>query len=308
MKKNIFFAVFITALSAGMANAQNQLRLTQYMLQHSFVNPAATGNDTRLNAAAFYRGQWMGMDGAPVTQGLAVNMPLKDNKNNLGFTAYHESIGIHRMVSLSGAYAYNIKINDKTKLAFGLAATLDLKQSDFAAANPENPADPMFQSNSRMIAMPNFKFGTYYFSDKFYVGFAVPNLLENKIIYTDALKGKTSFNTKDLHYYVHGGYRFTLGENTDLGLSGLIKQVSGAPLQFDFNPQLIIKKMVGIGLAYRTSNELAFMANVEIKSMFKIGYAFDYALSPLKQYNSGGHEMMLIYRLAKEEQRSLPSF
>jgi hypothetical protein len=94
----------------------------------------------------------------------------------------------------------------------------------------------------------------------------------------------------------------------DLGMSVLVKEVSGSPMQIDFNPQLIIQKKYGVGIAYRTSNELSFMANIEIKSMIKVGYAFDYALSALKQYQNGGHEIMIIYRLAKNDPRNLPSF
>lgn len=308
MRKNILFAVVLPVVTGTSAMAQNQMRLTQYMLQHSFINPAATGKETRLNAALFYRSQWTGMEGAPVTQGLAINVPFQDKKNNLGFTVYNEKIGIHKQVNLSGAYAYNINLSEKSKLAFGLAATLDFKQSNFATANPEDPTDPMFQANSKMYAMPNFKFGAYYFTEKYYAGFAIPNLLDNKIIYEDALKKQTSFNAKNLHYYFHGGYFFKLGEKTDLGFSTMIKQVSGSPMQIDLNPQLLIQKKYGVGFTYRTSKEISFMLNVEIKSMFRIGYAYDYALSALKQFNSGGHEIMLIYRLFKYERNDMPSF
>ena len=297
MRKNIYITIAVLAAAVCSVKAQNQYRITQYMLQHSFINPAAVGNDQRLNAAIFYRSQWVGIKGAPVTQGLTLNVPLKNQKHNLGFYAYNDRIGINKHMSFSGTYAFNAKLTEKSKLAFGLSASLDLKQSNFSEVNPENAADPIFQGDSRMFVMPNFKFGTYYFSEKFYAGFAIPNLLENKIVHDNSIKGNTSFNAKDFHYYLHGGYSFKLNENLDLNVSTMLKEVSGAPLQVDINPQLMIQKKVGIGATYRTSKEVAALVNFKITPMFRLGYAYDYSFSPLGKYSSGSHEVMLIYSM-----------
>lgn len=299
-KISITIALFLAMMGSSLA--QNQYRITQYMLQHSFINPAAIGNDQRLNAAIFYRNQWTGIEGAPVTQGLTVNVPFKNEKHNVGFYAYNDRIGINKNMSFSGTYAFNAKLTAKTKLAFGLSVSLDLKQSNFSEVNPENPLDPVFMGDSRMFAMPNFKFGTYYFSEKFYAGFAIPNLLENKIVYDNSIKGNTSFNVKDFHYYLHGGYSFELNENIDLNVSALLKEVSGAPLQVDINPQVMIQDKFGIGATYRTSQEIAALINFRITSMFRLGYAYDYSFSPLGNYSNGSHEVMIIYSMSNAKQ------
>ncbi len=299
--KRILFSLVIAFAAYSSVHAQNQYRITQYMLNHSFINPAAIGNEEVLNAALFYRSQWVGIDGAPVTQGLTLNVPFKDRKNNVGFHAYNDKIGVNKRMSFSGTYAYNLKLSEKSKLAFGLSASLELMQSNFSSVLTENAADPVFQSDSRMAASPNFKFGTYYFAEKFYAGFAIPNLLENKLV--DPSKSATSFNLSNLHYYLHGGYSFTLSDNLDLNVSTLIKEVSGAPLQVDLNPQLIINKKLGIGVTYRTSQDVAGLLNFQIAPMFKVGYAYDYSFSSLGRYSNGSHEVMIIYTMSGGKQQ-----
>lgn len=295
MKKKIIFTIILFA-TAFTASAQNQYSILQYMLHHAFINPAATGNDAELNAALFYRSQWVGMKGAPVTQGLSLNAPLGDGTHSVGFYGFNDKIGVNKQMSFAGSYAFNARLAEKRTLAFGLSASLDLRQSNFSEIIGETAGDPVFQGDSKMFAMPNFRFGTYYYSERFYAGFSIPNLLENKIIYENALKGNTSFNVKDLHLYFHGGYSFSLNENLDLNVSSLVKESSGAPMQIDVNTQLFVNSKFGLGATYRTSEDIGALVNFQITPMFKLGYAYDYSFSKLGKYSNGSHEIILIYR------------
>ncbi|MDQ3192326.1 MAG: type IX secretion system membrane protein PorP/SprF [Bacteroidota bacterium] len=292
MKKK---SLFLALISLGMmlsVKGQNQSSISQYMLHHAFINPAAIGSEDKINGAVFHRSQWVGMDGAPATQGLNFNNPFDNGKHTVGLTIFNDRISIHRNTSVAATYAYRMQVSAKSNLVFGLSSVLELRQSRFSEADPDMPFDPVFMENSRVFAAPNFRFGIYYYAEKYYVGFAAPNILESHVF-----KGTTGFNATDLHMYLHGGYSFSLSENIDFNASTLIRHVAGAPMQIDINPQIVFQNILAIGFSYRTSNEIAAMVNIPVTPMLKIGYAYDHAFSSLKKYTSGSHEIMLIFNM-----------
>jgi len=160
--------------------------------------------------------------------------------------------------------------------------------------------DPVFQSDTKTFAMPNAKFGAYYFRNKFYFGFAVPNILKNKIETSGIAAGITSFDAANIHYYLHSGYQFDINENWKSNTSILVKQVSGAPLQIGLNGQVVYRDFIGAGLSYRTSKELIAMVNYRINPQLKLGYAYDYNLDQIGSYSNGTHEIIVLFELIKD--------
>lgn len=297
MKTKIILVVAIILPFAfrNSVQAQTQFLVSQYMLHHAFVNPAAIANSNRINGAAFYRTQWTGFSGAPVLQGLNFNKPFGGGKNAAGLTVIHDAIGVNRDIEITGTYAYRAKVGVNKYLSFGLGATLTLLHSDFASVNTTQPNDPIFTANTPTFAMPNFKFGLYYFTPKFYAGFSLPNLLENKIVYATQYSGETVFNAKALHFFFNTGYSFKLNDKFDLNVSTMIKNVSGAPMQIDLNTTAVYNKKVGVGFSYRTSKELVGLINYQIDPSWKVAYSYDYNFNQLGNYSNGSHEIMLIF-------------
>lgn len=287
--------------------AQNQFNLSQYMLYKAFVNPAAIGSYDKVNGAIYNRSQWVGFDGAPVSQGFNINLPFKSARHTIGLAYLHDKIGANNNNEVSLGYSFKARLTSKTSLLLGLMATANILKTSYTTLALNDAVDPTFSSNTTAV-LPNFKYGMYLQNDKYYVGIAVPNLMENKIT---GGKGEVSFNAKNLHFYLQGGYLFTLGSKSELGVSTLIKQVSGSPLQADLNVQYIYNRRLGIGASYRSSNDLVGLVNFQITPMFKLGYSYDYALSALRKYNSGSHEIMLIFNMVNDKKAigaQIPSF
>ncbi len=295
MNKKKLLLISVICISVW-SYGQNQFNVSQYMLHHTFINPAAAGNSNALNGAMFYRNQWTGMSGAPATMGINLNKPLGSGKATVGGTIMHDKIGVNKNFEFSGLFAYRLKVGLNKYLNFGLSATVSMIQSNLAGVETIQENDPVFSANTPTFTMPNSKFGIYYFTPKFYVGFAIPNLLENKIVYDNAYKGKTSFNPENLHYYLQAGYSIALSDKWDLNPSTLIKQVSGAPMQIDLNAQVVYNKKVGGGFSFRTSKELIGLINFQITPMFKLAYAYDFNWGQLGSYSRGSHEIMLIFQ------------
>src|SRR5450432_955276 len=64
--------------------AQQKPQYTQYILNNYIINPALSGIENYTDVKLSHRHQWVGLQGAPVTTYLTINMPLgkKDERQN----------------------------------------------------------------------------------------------------------------------------------------------------------------------------------------------------------------------------------
>ncbi len=299
---NRILTITLLMLSVGTLKAQDYFNMSQYMMHQPFINPAAIGSYNTLNGAGLFRQQWVGLDGAPSTQAFNINSPFKGSNGNVGFSVIRDKIGVNDKIDLSGTYAYNISINSKSKLALGLSAMAVLNQSLYSKTEVNDANDPLFSNNTKMHLQPNFQYGMYYYTNKMYVGISLPKLLVNSVT-ADSTKdnASTSFDFKQLHYYINAGYKFKLNSNLDLNVSTLLKQISGAPFQYDINAQVVYKKKIGIGASFRSSKTLVALLSYQINDMLKLSYSYDLSLSKLGAYHGGSHEIMLIFKMAHKE-------
>ncbi|MFB0924731.1 MAG: type IX secretion system membrane protein PorP/SprF [Vicingaceae bacterium] len=296
MKKHYLIFSILSVFIFMKATAQNELHYGMYMMHQPLFNPAAASSYTSLTAAALYKNQWVGYDGAPTIGAFNILKPLKNS--TIGLTVTDDQIGINNNTGISGSYAYKIQLRGYSRLAFGVSATVNLLQSDMTGVSISDINDPTYSGESTgMIAQPNFKFGTYYFNNKFYAGIAIPNILNNKIT-EEGAGGITEFDANSVHYFLHLGYRFELNPKSDFNVSTFIKQVSGTSLQYDINVQYEYMKKVGIGVSYRSSNEVLGIISYQLIPELKLAYAYEYGLGEIGDYSSGSHEVMLIYQFA----------
>lgn len=279
--------------------AQNQFHIGQYAVHQPFLNPASIGTFSEINMALVYKNQWVGFEGAPHLGGFNYNMPLNKRQTHfLGMTALMDKVGVNTSSEISASYAYKIKTGDKSRLIFGVSSSLNLVKADLDEITTTDANDPLYTNNSPVFALPNFKFGSYFYHNSFYVGFVMPNILQNRVVEVNGgPKGEVKFNAANMHYYLHGGYKWTIKEKHNIIFSTLFKQVSGSPLQIDFNINTMFKDRFGVGLSYRTSNEL--MANIQlyIVPQLLLSYGYEYGFSALNNFYSGTHEVMLVYRI-----------
>jgi len=286
----------------GSVQAQDYYHISQYMMHQPFINPAAIGSYGTLNGAGLLKQQWVGLEGAPSIQAINVNSPLNGTNGNAGFSVVRDKIGVNDRIDLSGTYAYNITLNAKSKLALGLSAIAVLNQSRFSQTEVNDANDPLFANDTKVHVLPNFQYGMYYYTNKLYVGLSLPKLLVNSVT-ADSTGDNTStgFDLKQMHYYINAGYKFNLKPNLDLNVSTMLKQISGAPFQFDVNAQVVYNKKIGIGASYRSSKELVALVSYQITDALKLAYSYDFSLSKLGAYHGGSHEIMLLFQMAHKE-------
>lgn len=283
--------------------SQQDSQYTQYMYNTINVNPAYAGTRETFSAFVLHRNQWVGLDGAPVTNTASINTNVGDSKFGVGLSFVNDNIGPTQENAISADIAYIIPLNGEYKLSFGIKATANLYNLDVNKLQVFQQNDPEFQSLNGKLS-PNFGTGVYFYSDKFYVGASVPNF--NKTKYYDA--NDVSINTKSVNYYLLSGYVFDLSQSVKFKPSFLAKVDEGAPLQVDVNANFMFNEKFVIGGSYRLESAVSLLAGFQFSSNWFLGYGYDLETTKLSNYNSGSHEIFLRYEIFKNTKISTPRF
>ena len=299
MKKR--FLIFIITLVAASSYAQQDSQFTNYMYNTVNINPAYAGSRGVLSIFGLHRTQWVGLDGAPVTNTFAVNTPIANSNFGLGVSVINDRIGPSVENAITVDVSYSIKASESYKLSFGLKATANLLDVDFTKLNIFNPTDVLAQNNIDNRFSPNIGAGIYLHSDKTYFGLSVPNFLETE--HFDRGQAASSVASERMHFYVIGGHVFDLSPNLQFKPAFLTKMVQGAPLQVDVSGNFLINEKFVLGAAWRWSAAASFLAGFQITDGLYLGYGYDLETTRLANYNSGSHEVFLRFELFNRQSR-----
>jgi len=272
--------------------AQQDPMYTQYMYNPLSVNPGYAGSREALSIVGILREQWVGIDGAPSTQSLNLHSPIFNDNMGLGLSVINDKIGPIHQTMLFADYSYSIQTTYNAKLSFGLKAGVNIFQADLLSLTPDQGGDPaMYNIDNKLL--PNIGVGVFYYSDKGYVGLSAPKLLE-QMLYEYNTSVVTE-NKERRHYFVIGGYVFDLSEQVKFKPAFLLKAVVGAPISIDLSANFLFRDKLGVGVAHRLDDSFSGLLQYYVTPQFRIGYAYDFTLTELRNYNSGSHELMLGY-------------
>jgi type IX secretion system PorP/SprF family membrane protein len=93
---------------------------------------------------------------------------------------------------------------------------------------------------------------------------------------------------------------FNLNDNFKFKPSVLLKYVESAPLEADINAHFLYRDQLWLGASYRTNDAITAMIEYQTNTRWRIGYAYDFTTSTMRNYSSGTHEIMIGYDFGKE--------
>lgn len=284
----LLFALMFTGV---LSYAQQDAQFTQYMYNTININPAYAGSRGALSMFALHRTQWVGLDGAPVTNTVSINTPLNASNLGLGVSLVNDKIGPTTENAISADLSYSIHTSETWKLSFGIKATANLFDLDASKLNPVDATDPSLQNYSKFS--PNIGAGAYWHSDKAYVGLSVPNFIQTNR-YND---NEVAIFKERISYYLIAGYVFDFSNTVKFKPALLTKMIEGAPLQVDASANFMFYDKFMLGVSYRWSASVSAMAGFQVTDGLYIGYGYDKETTNLDNYNSGSHEIFLRYEL-----------
>jgi type IX secretion system PorP/SprF family membrane protein len=268
------------------------------MYNMSVLNPAyATDDSSVINSGLLYRTQWAGSVGGPTTGSLFAHSTLTDRLEG-GISIVHDEIGdVVKQTSAFVDIAYVLPLGDVSKLSFGIKAGATFFSTDFNGfVYSDALPDPAFAENLSKT-FPNIGAGLFYFTENYYLGFSAPNLLESKHLNEDS--GVVALGSENIHLFFTGGYVFQLNDNLKLKPAFMAKSVAGTPIAFDITTNVLINDKVEIGAAYRFDDSVSGLVNISLTPALRVGYSYDYTVSNLGKFNSGSHEIFLLFNINK---------
>ncbi len=264
-----------------------------YVLNPLTINPAYAGNRGVLNIAAFYRKQWVGITGAPVTMSLAADAPFSEDKLGLGVVIINDKIGVTKETQFNTNYAYRISIREGM-LSLGLGAGVLTTNTAWSDLVVLDPGDEYMLIDSRVFVVPNFSFGAYYSLGNYFAGFSIPRLLAYKFDF-DRNKYAIKYDPGNSYYLLNTGYLFEMTRKWYFMPSALIAYSPGDILLYDINAHLRFYDRFWTGLSYRSNRSVTGMFQFQISDQLKFAYTYDFDFNKLRTFSSGSHEVMIRY-------------
>jgi len=298
---------------------QQDAHFTQYMFNNQYFNPAYAGTADYITASLFYRNQWAGMPGSPITQNLTGIVPFKRNHFALAFNLVNDQIGQVKTGSLNINVAFAYYLNLKNgRLSFGVGGGMQQYSVDGNTINVGDNTDQTFTNKSVNLPAPDFNFGIFYKTNRYYLGISSSHL-NNPGRRITAYKAENPAVTAR-HYYFTAGYTFEIDEKFKVTPSFISRFSESKLFSNNFSTDISVKTdyidLVWLGVSYRTSNALAFFTGLNVgkispdvfKENIKIGYAYDISVGPIPSYNNGSHEIFISYEYAPKVKRMMPKF
>jgi type IX secretion system PorP/SprF family membrane protein len=289
----------------GKGFAQQLPFSSQYYSNPFVLNPAYTGINENISVFLTHRSQWTGLPGAPQTSYFTIDGPIRTKNSSVGLKVYSDVTDIISRVGAFANYSYKFKIADSNNLYFGVACGVFDNKIDFSKAQIRDTDDPFLSQQAQNKTVFSADLGIVYVLKKLTIGFAVPQILGNRLKYP-IVSGNSGYYNLNRHYQGTAKYVFDVSKEKAIIAYPLImvRSVKGAPLQYDINGVIDWKKIGWVGVTYHSNYAMAISAGVRYRS-FSVGYAFDIGISKISSYTGSTSEFLLgyIFQNKKEEDR-----
>ncbi len=290
----MFYLIFsvIALFSIRFSYSQQEYRFAQYMYTPAVINPGFAGIEGVMNVSLLYRAQWVGVEGAPVTQVLSLDTAVND-RVGLGLNFVKDEIGPSSNISSHVNFSYKFPItNNGLNFSFGLKGGMESLNVDYSKLSVYMYNETLSNVSEHF---PVIGIGSYLYTSNWFLGVSTPNLLSTSYFNEQTL---SAISTKR-HYYILGGGSFKLKEKLTIKPSFLYYTVSGAPSVIDLTVSALYNDSLLLGFSYRDANSMAALFNIKISNKLSIGYSYESDRSQLASYSSGSHEVLLRFKFYK---------
>ena len=292
--KKILLPALLMLLTFLDATAQQDPHYTQYMYNMNVINPAYAGSKENLSFGLLYRKQWIEIEDAPTTFSFSGSAPIGKNVG-LGLSVISDKIGPVQENNVYGDFSYTLNLGGERRLALGLKAGVTFQKIGLRSIiqptlpNPNDGAFAEDTDNSKL----NIGTGLFYYTNKYYVSFSIPNMLKSAHLDYDGVK----YGTEIQHYFLTGGYVFDLNPNLKFKPFAMVKSAINAPTSLDVSANFLYLEKFEMGATYRLQDSFGVMVNYAVSPSLRIGYAYDHIVSDLKVTTPSSHEIILLFDL-----------
>jgi type IX secretion system PorP/SprF family membrane protein len=301
---------FLVALLAFFINQSTQAQdpeFSQFYATPVYTNPAMAGTGQcggGGRAVINYRNQWPSLPGTFVTTAFSFDQHYDKIKGGLALLAVQDIAGEGLLTtsSVSAVYSYQLEVTRKFWMRFGLEGQVMQRGLDFSKLRFEDQIDatrgfvkPTSEPIvNEKITSPNFSTGFLAYTENFYAGVAVHNMIEP----VQSFYGDPAAKLPR-RYTVHTGSVISLdrrknSKSTFSPNALFMMQAKFTQLNVGF---YLNRGPLVTGLWFRQTfgefrNSDALMILVGFrKDKFKFGYSFDLTVDSKRAAAPGSHEV-----------------
>lgn len=285
----IVMASVIATFCCGYGWSQQEPHFAQYFDNTLYVNPAYAGSKGIMNGTLLHREQWVGVDGRPRSSTFSFQSPLPYESVGVGLTAVNDVIGPLNQTMVYGDFSYSLRFKNKSRLAFGLKAGLNMINNATSTLKTTEESDPSFMQSTYFRTNPNFGFGVYYYSKYWFLGASIPKILEQSYSNVD----RSALERR--HYFAIAGMVVNLTPSWKLRPTAQFKYAFGAPYSLDISAAGIYRDKFYVGTSYRIDAAVGVFVQYQLNSQFKVGLASEFGTQDIRKYNDGTFEAMISY-------------
>jgi type IX secretion system PorP/SprF family membrane protein len=281
-------------LTATLAKAQQPFTYTQYMDNLTPLNSAFSMLQSGGSVNTLVRKQWVGVPGAPTSYLFNADLPIDGINAKAGLIASNDVLAIETLTEVNAFFAKAIRLTQNANLAVSLNAGF---RNYVAKYSQVDSSDPVFANDIREIK-PNVGFSTMLYTDNYFIGLSVPELNVRDLGTASAQNDDTNFRN---HYYFTAGFATKLNDDYKFKYAGVLSYSRGVPVAEDISGILYIRQTLGIGVNYRTDNEVAGILSVNFDN-FRLGYSYQFGTTStnIGGFGNGTNEITLAYRFGKK--------
>jgi len=293
----IRYIIFIFVLSfVFQTKAQQIPHYSQFWFNDFVSNPAFAGTKPYYQVKSNNRYQWIGVNDAPRTFILSGFGPEKKKDMGYGAQVFSDVVGPTSRLGLYGSYAYNLKIKDDIRLSMGLSVGIMQFKIDGSQITLHDNGDPSLGNLMYSTIAPDANFGVLLYTEQWSFGLVGKQLVNYNVDYKDL--ESLQKNVLKTHFLMHGAYRFDFNDDWSAEPFLMLKFLYPAPLQIDFGARGIWKKMIWLGLSWRSQDAVSVMIGYEYDNQISFGYSYDITTSNLRTASSGTHEIMIGFKFS----------
>jgi type IX secretion system PorP/SprF family membrane protein len=294
--------LMLAFMVSGVTFGQQLPQFSQYIFNGLHINPAYAGYKGEPYIQSTYRSQWVNFPGAPETFTVTADLSANEGTMGFGVSLMSDNLGPARTTGGMLSYAYRIQVGAESFLGLGVSAGFSQYSIDGSMLDPNDRPDSEIPEGRINLITPNLNTGLFFHNKKFYAGFSVYNMIGKNALE----KEDVALAYHDFHYYLTAGYLVDLSDNVKFKPSFLIREVKGAPTNYDINAMFLFMERLWVGGSYRSNMKIwndnlqeglskrnAVAAIIEIfpTDRLRLGYAYDHNLNVLNAYRNNSHEL-----------------
>ncbi len=311
MKRKALTTVAVMLFAITGALAQQLPQFTQYMFNPYAFNPAVAGTFNYYQVQLNNRFQWVGLKDAPQTYNLSVYGPHGSKDMGFGGNFYHDVTGPTGRTSGMFSYSYNMQISENgLRISGGVSLGFLMFRIDgsrFEFGDNFNQNDPALFANAKSIFTPDASVGVMLYDTRMYAGISAHQLLGQRLYRSDLsyededgeMLNYYGLNKLKQHFMLTGGIFLPLNRDFVIEPSMLVKFVMNSPIQVDINAKVTYRDEFWGGLSFRWQDGVSILIGYNHQKRYLFGYSFDYAITSLRRYSAGSHELMLGFKFDK---------